>query len=194
MPIVELTVVAAAAAAAGSLLWFTWRTGIAPVPSTTQACGAMLALMRDAPPGPVADLGSGWGTLAIACARRFPRRQVVGLELSWLPWAVSVLRARALGLHNLRFVRADFMRTELRGNAVLLCYLFGRGMRELARKLDDEAAWPSCLVSSTFALPGVRADRVCRLDDLYRTPVFLYSSVGMDRGLDPPLTREEQTP
>ena len=176
MPILGLFILAAAGAAAMSLLWFTWRTGIAPMPSSARACRAMLALMRDAPPGPVADLGSGWGTLAIACARRYPDRQVVGHELSWLPWAVSVLMGKAFRLRNLRFVRGDFMQADLRGHAVLLCYLYGRGMRELARKLDAEAAWPACLVSSTFALLGTRAERVCRLDDLYRTRVFLYAS------------------
>jgi ribosomal protein L11 methylase PrmA len=75
--------------AAASIIWFSLATGIGPVPSTRRARQAMLAVVQAAPAGPVMDLGSGWGTLAIAAARRFPEREVVGYELSWVPWAVS---------------------------------------------------------------------------------------------------------
>jgi hypothetical protein len=78
-----LVALAIGIAAVGSIVWFTLRLGIAPMPSSARACRAMITACENAPPGPVVDLGSGWGTLAIAFARRYPGRRVVGYELSW---------------------------------------------------------------------------------------------------------------
>ncbi len=123
--------------------------------------------------GPIMDLGSAWGSLAIAFARAHPQRQVIGYELSFLPWLVSLAWARLAGLSNLRFHRADFRQAELGSAAVLLCYLFRRGMQELANQLSHEASRP-LLISNTFALPSTPADEVITLDDLYRTRIYVY--------------------
>jgi hypothetical protein len=134
----------------------------------------MLAAVQAAPAGPMLDLGSGWGTLAIAAARRFPEREVIGYELSWVPWAASGLLQRAMGLDNLSFRREDFMRADVSKASVLLCYLFHQGMQRLADKLAREGR-PPVLVSHTFALPPPwQPDEVIALNDLYRSRIYVY--------------------
>jgi hypothetical protein len=163
-----------AALGAISIVLFTFTTGIGPVPTSRKATQAMLEAVGSAPPGRVLDLGSGWGTLAVACARRFPQREVIGYERSWVPWAVASLARRMLGLQNLSFHRADFLKANLSGdNTVLLCYLFRAGMQRLADKLAREGP-PAVLVSNTFALPSETPDVVIRLDDLYRSRIYVY--------------------
>jgi hypothetical protein len=157
-----------------SIVLFAFTTGIGPVPTSAKAAQAMLDAVGSAPPGRIVDLGSGWGTLAIACARRFPQREVVGYERSWVPWAVASLACRALRLRNLSFHRADFLQASLSGeNTVLPCYLFRAGMKRVADKLAREGP-PALLVSNTFALPSATPDEVTRLDDLYRTRIYVY--------------------
>jgi hypothetical protein len=173
MVFIQVAILAIAFLAAASIVWFSLRTGIAPVPSSGRARRAMLAAVQRAPAGPVLDLGSGWGTLAIAAARRFPEREVVGYELSWVPWAVSCLLQRALGLDNLSFRREDFLGADLSKASVLLCYLFHRGMQRLAGKLEREGA-PAVLVSHTFAVPSWQPDEVIPLNDLYRSRIYVY--------------------
>ena len=170
-------VVVACIAAALSIVWFTWRTGIAPMPTTPRACRAMLAATQDAPAGDVVDLGSGWGTLAIAFARQHPQRRVIGYEMSWLPWAASVTLARALRLRNLSFRRADFLHADLSQAGVLLCFLFPRGMQAVAQRLRHGDCPRALVVSNTFALPGFAPAAVVSLDDLYRTKVYVYRPV-----------------
>ena len=174
MSLADIAILALAFLATVSIVASTLRIGISPMPSSARARRAMLAALAGAPPGPVVDLGSGWGTLAIACARRHPGRTVVGYELSWVPWAVSCLLKQLLRLPNLSFRRADFRQADLSNASVLLCYLFPRGMRGLADQLQAQGLRPALLVSNTFALPSVPADEVLRLDDLYRTPVYIY--------------------
>jgi hypothetical protein len=174
MVFVQVAILVIAFLAAASIVWFSLKTGIAPVPSTARARRAMLAAVQAAPAGPMLDLGSGWGTLAIAVARRFPEREVIGYELSWVPWAVSGLLQRAMGLDNLSFRREDFMRADVSKASVLLCYLFHQGMQRLADKLAREGA-PAVLVSHTFALPpSWQPDEIIPLNDLYRSRIYVY--------------------
>jgi hypothetical protein len=175
MPLIQTAIVVAAFLAVASIVWFTLHTGISPMPSSAKARAAMLDAIADAPTGAIVDLGSGWGGLAIAAARRYPHRRVVGYEVSWLPWAVSRLRASCLRLHNLTLLRRDFLRADLGASAVLLCYLFRRGMRQLEHKLVLDDAWPHVLVSNTFfVLPSTTPHEVRVLDDLMRTRVHVY--------------------
>ena len=174
MVFVQAAILAIAFLAAASIVWFSLRTGIAPVPSSGRARRTMLAAVQGAPAGPLLDLGSGWGTLAIAAARRFPEREVIGYELSWVPWAVSWLLKHALALDNLTLRREDFLRADVSKASVLLCYLFHRGMQRLADKLAREGA-PAVLVSHTFALPpSWQPDEVIALNDLYRSRIYVY--------------------
>ena len=120
------------------------------------------------------DLGSGWGTLVIALARKYPDRKVIGYELSFVPWLFSLIRKSVSGLDNLLLYRKDFLDADLSDASVLTCYLFPRGMVSLEDKLDRENVNDVLIVSSTFALPSSEPVKVIRVKDMYRTPVYLY--------------------
>ena len=65
-------------------LAYTLITGISPVPTTPRVARAMLALLPDDVGGTIYELGAGWGTLALALARRYPRAQASGgFERRW---------------------------------------------------------------------------------------------------------------
>ena len=100
----EWVALAVVVGAGASLVWFTLRTGISPMPSNRAQRDAILAAIGEAPEGPIYELGAGWGTLACAIADRHPTVHVVAFELSWLPYLVLKLRARP----NLEVRRADF--------------------------------------------------------------------------------------
>jgi len=157
-----------------SLVWTTLQTGISPMMSSGKACRAMLDLMEISENGPLIDLGSGWGTLVIAVARKYPNQQVIGYELSWFPWMISIIRKYSLRLDNLTLYRKDFMKTELSNASILFCYLFPGGMVDLHKKLKLELFNEILIVSNTFALPSCQPTKIIRLNDIYQTPVYLY--------------------
>lgn len=144
------------------------------MPSSRKACHAMLEAVENSTPGPIVDLGSGWGTLVIAFAKKYPQRQVIGYELSLIPWLVSLMLKYIMGMENLSLYRRDFLKADLSDVSVILCYLFPRGMCSLKEKLEREQGRVSLIASNTFALPSCQAEKVLRLDDLYRTPIYLY--------------------
>ncbi|WP_027858040.1 class I SAM-dependent methyltransferase [Marinobacterium jannaschii] len=157
-----------------SIVWSTLQTGISPMMSSGKACRAMLAETENPLVRPLIDLGSGWGTLVIMAARQYPNQQVIGYELSWLPWLVSVIRKYCLRLDNLTLYRKDFMTTELSSDAILCCYLYPGGMVALEAKLKREQLNGTLIVSNTFALPSSQPTKVIRLDDVYQTPIYVY--------------------
>ena len=122
-----------------------------------------------------ADLGSGWGTLVIALARKYPRQQVIGYELSWVPWLVSIIWKYSLRLDNLTLYRKDFKKAELSIASILFCYLFPGGMVALHEKLKRELINEILIVSNTFALPSCQPTKVIRLKDIYHTQICVYS-------------------
>lgn len=174
MAILEPTVLVFVFLIVLSIVWSTLQTGISPMLSSHKACRAMLDSMEIPENGPLIDLGSGWGTLVIAAALKCPDQHVIGYELSWFPWMVSVIRKYSLGLHNLTLCRKDFKKAELGHASILCCYLFPEGMADLHEKLKREGFNELLVVSNTFALPSCQPAKTIRLKDIYQTPIYVY--------------------
>lgn len=177
----EMTALAVVLLIALTILWSTLRTGMSPMPSSGHARAAMVMALADTE-GPIAELGSGWGHLLVAVARRYPERQVVGYELSWLPWLVSLSMKHSLQLHNLTIHRGDFLRAIDRGNLatvrVVLCYLHREGMTAINHRLDAMLLPPrgqlEWLISNNFALADRQPEASWQLQDFYRSPIYRY--------------------
>lgn len=169
LPVILVLLVAA------SILFSTLRYGMSPMPSMGQARRVMLSQITEPPSGAIVDMGSGWGTLAIPFARRFPDTTVIGYEVSWFPWMTSCLLAKTLRLSNLHFYRRDFRRADLSGATVLLCYLMAQGMQAVSERLRQNPGSVQWVISHHFALPGWRPVKTLELADIYRTPVYTYS-------------------
>lgn len=175
-------------AAVLSVVWTSLRVGISPMPSSAKARAQIVALLEahasfprmgvfslDAAPR-VLDVGSGWGHLTIAIARHFPNVQVVGIECSWVPWAISRLWARLAGLQSTRLhlKRGDVHEEALPPCDAVVCYLFPKGMQALQHKLEAEVPPGTLVISHTFAIPSWTPIETCVLFDLYRSPVYVY--------------------
>jgi SAM-dependent methyltransferase len=158
-----------------SIVLYTLWTGISPMPTLGKVRRQLLPLLEPELEGTVLELGCGWGTLAFAMADRCPRARVVAFELSPLPFAVCWLRQRLAPRANLELRRQDFFRASFSGAAVVVCYLFPGAMTRLAPKLLAELSPGTRVLSHTFALRGWKPLRTLVVDDLYRTPIYVYA-------------------
>jgi hypothetical protein len=157
-----------------SIAWSTARVGISPTPSSGKAREAIIELMADTGAGPVYDLGSGWGGLAIRLAQEHPDRKIVGYEVSWAPWLVSVVCKKILGLRNLELYRKNFLQADLSGAEVLVCFLHPGGMRGIAQKLTAGKDFNGFLISNYFALPSCQPEVSMQINDFYQSPIYCY--------------------
>lgn len=157
-----------------SIVFYSLRIGISPMPTTAKVRRHMLSLLPETQEGLLLELGSGWGTLAFALADHCPRARVVGFELSPLPYAFARLRLRLAPRPNLHFVRGDFFHAPFPEASAIVCYVHREAMRRLAARLRDELPPGARIVSNTFALRGWTPSRTLVTRDLYRTRVYLY--------------------
>jgi len=150
------------------------------MPSSTKAHLAMMKLINDTGTGTIIDLGSGWGNFVIRIAKRYPQRQIVGYELSFLPWLTSKCLKEVLGLKNLTLHRTNFYLADLSKASVLICYLFPEAMEKISHKLQVDQSNVSFVISNNFALPSWQACKTIRLNDFYKSPVYLYK-IGQEK-------------
>ena len=174
MSLFELSLIVSLIAVSLSIVWSTLKVGISPMPSSRKARNAIIKLIDDTGNGPVYELGSGWGGLALLLAKRFPKRSIISYEVSFIPWLISVIFQKLLRIDNLKIYRKDFLRADLSEAEVIVCYLHTEGMQQIADKLKDEEQGNCFLISSTFALPGYPIDRSVQINDFYKSPVYRY--------------------
>lgn len=178
LPVIELIVLAAVLAAVGLIVVYSLITGVPPMPTTAKVRDAIFDLIPAGFDGSVAELGAGWGSLAIALARRLPAAQIIAVERSPVPWLVAWTAQAVLRLPNLAIRRGNFFQTPLDDVELVVCYLMGDAMRRLGPKLRAELRPGSLIISNTFALPGWEPERVIEVADMYHTRVYLYRASG----------------
>ncbi len=174
MTLVEAAILTLGAMVAIAIVIATLRIGIAPMPSSRRASKAIVETLPNEFAGELLELGSGWGGLACAIAKRRPGARVIGFERSWIPWAVSRLRARLFGRRRVAIRLCDFRNSDLGAADAVVCYLFPGAMERLADKLRDELRPGTLIVSHTFRLPGWTPQSEKILDDLFRTRLYVY--------------------
>ena len=151
-----------------SMAYSTWKTGIAPMPSSRDSRQVMTQLLP-VDPSVCVDLGSGWGGMLIFLAQKYPHAQIIGYETSWIPYLYSKFVCR---YSNISVYRRDFLSVPHSKEAVFFCYLCPEGMQAISQKLSTKAQW---LVSHTFALPTHTAVMTYQMNDLYRSMIYVYS-------------------
>ncbi|MCB9642141.1 MAG: SAM-dependent methyltransferase [Myxococcales bacterium] len=152
------------------------RLGISPMPSLGKARQAVLEQLSPQQEGTFLELGSGWGDLVLGMVARCPKLQVVAYEGAWVPWMVGWMRCRfSRYAERIAWKRCNFLKTTWPPSVQgVVCYLFPRAMRELAKELPLRLPAGTVVISHAFAIPGWKPERVVHLSDIFRTPVYVY--------------------
>lgn len=119
----------------------------------------------------VVDLGSGWGTLLLPLAKKFPHHRFVGIERALTPFYVSKFRARQLS--NLEFVRQDFFTYDLSDTNIVMMFLIGFMMPKVTEKCLKELPKGATVLAVRFPLTGIEAETVVKLGTSLET-YYLY--------------------
>ena len=125
------------------------------------------AMLKDTSGKTVMDLGSGWGTLLLPLAKKFPEHKFIGIERGFLPFHVSVWRARKLD--NLSFLRQDFFRTDISKTDVVFVFLLTSTMAKLTSKIKSEMKSGSVVIANRFPMKDEIPDKEVSLGSKYYT-------------------------
>jgi short subunit fatty acids transporter len=178
LPVLETVLLAFSVFTLISIVWSTLVSGIAPMPSSKKARQAMLQMVgeiaEEANLGPIFELGSGWGNLLVPLAKQHPHLKVIGYELSIVPWLTTLMLKKLLRLKNIEVYRKNFSRADLTNAAIILCFLYPKGMHDLETQINAQGGQLKYLISNYFALPAQQPIKIIQLDDLYQSPIYLY--------------------
>jgi predicted RNA methylase len=148
--------------------------GITPTPTSSKVRNHIIRILPELTNQKIIELGSGWGTLAFALARHFPTCHVYAYEISPIPYLISQIIAKTIGIKNLTIKRQDFFLVSFKNISLAVCYLYPRAMERLKVKFKNELMPNSYIISHTFAIPKWVPIRMERVGDLYHTPLYLY--------------------
>ena len=162
-----------------SILYYTVRTGVPPMPSHPSVRHAAFRMIpKDLSPRTVYELGCGWGGIAFELAARFPDARVVAIELSPLPWLVCHIRKLLQRRPNLEIRRTDFLKGDLSDADLVFCYLMVVSMSGLQRKLAGELKPGAIVIASTFALPDWPSEVTETVPESMSANIYRYRAPG----------------
>ncbi len=141
------------------------------MPSSNKSREAILNLIDEETSNIIYELGSGWGNLAFALAKKCKNTQVIAYELSPVPYAFSKALHFIFRYKNLTLLRKDFFRKRLENNSTIVCYLYPKAMEKIRTILPTQHR----LISNTFTLPQVLPSQEFHIEDLYSSTIFLYN-------------------
>ena len=185
MDFLSLIILIVVALSGASIVIYTLENGISPSPTGAKVKRRLLEVMADLPaPNDIRELGSGWGTLALPIAKQFPDARVTGYENSIVPFVTSRLRWMMASTSNLRLLWTNFHSIDLADADVIVCYQSPGNVSNLRPKFEEELADRAIVVSNTFAVPGWTPSETHRVDDLFKTRIYIYH-VGEAKPLRP---------
>lgn len=109
----------------------------------------------------LAELGSGWGGLAIAISKKFPNMKIIAYEVSPYPFLISQIKS-FFAPKNIRFQKRDFFAEDLSSQDILIAYLTPQLMEELYQKLQEDNVENVILISIGFEIKGLKPKRVIK--------------------------------
>jgi len=144
-----------------SYVYYDLKCGVPTYPTTRSVRRAMIALLQEdaakrdpAQPYRILDLGSGSGQLSWHIARAMPQAQVVGVEISFVPWLRSVIRQKLFGPPNLSYQRVDFWSHDCSQYQAVVTYLLSVIMERVGQKLRAELPSGAFIVANRFPILG----------------------------------------
>lgn len=160
-----------------SIVYYGIRLGITPMPSSRKAVRKIVSLIPEGTNGEIVDLGAGWGSLAYPIAKRFPDAEIVGYELSPVPWGYSRLKGLVIRRKNLTLRRRNVFEADLREADVVVVYLHPAAMRKLQKKFEEELRPGTLVISNTFVVPTWKEQRMYYLGGPWfstSTEIYVY--------------------
>jgi len=140
--------------------YYAFKTGVPTVTSFPSVRKKMVELIvkeasqRKNKPLTLLDLGSGTGKLALEIAKALPETNVIGIEISLIPYFISNLRRIVWRVKNVSFQRKDFWACDVSQVDIVTVYINDHIRERMGQKLKAELPSGAFVLSNETHLPG----------------------------------------
>ena len=142
-----------------------------PVPTCGQVKSAMIQdvakVLTKRKSQVIMDLGSGWGSLLLPLAQKFPKHKFIGIEYGLIPYFVSKLRAKKL--RNITFYRQNFFNTDISKADIIFLFLLPHVMPKIAAKCQKETKRGALIYVNRFPFPKVKEKKKISFGSKFET-------------------------
>ncbi len=150
------------------------RLKIAPTPTSKKVAAKLIEMMPPFVDGPIYELGSGFGTLTLKLAKRYPHTKIVAFEKAIIPFTLSKFLFWIYQVQNVELRFKDFRKESFKEGQYFICYLYRQIMPIISEKIESETSKTSWLITHTFAVPSRETAALSYSQDLYQTPIYFY--------------------
>lgn len=150
----------------------TYKLKIGPTPTTGRVKKQVIKIIDRLNPASLMDLGSGFGFLSLALARRYPQKMIYSIEAALVPYAVSCLLKLLSAQKNWVIQKANFFELDSLNGELIYCFLYHDRDDLVAAHLNKIAKGKKVL-SSTFSLKLDLVEKE-QSSDIYQTPLYLF--------------------
>lgn len=175
---IDLIIVLSVILTAFSLIFWTIKLGIGPVPTSRKVSDTLYQHLPGQVNGKIAELGCGWGNLIRVLKKKYPENTIIGYERSPIPRWVSRC------LYSVPVYGIDFFQADLSEASLVVCYLYPKAMERMAKELLPQLPAGCLIITHTFALPGLEPEQIFRAPDIYQTPVYIYRIARMTQSIN----------
>ena len=151
----------------------TYKTQVPLYLSSNRVTQALQSLLPENSRFSFVDLGSGCGGLLSHLAEKNRNGVFHGIEAAPLPFLISKLRS-LFGAKNCTITWGDFWHQDFSQYDIVYAYLSPIPMAALWEKARKEMRPGRLLISNTFVIPGVAADKSIKLDDFSNSTLYLW--------------------
>lgn len=159
-----------------SLMYYVYKVGIAPVPSSQGVLPLLREIVANQKPQTIADLGCGTGRIVFELAKNLDY-QVTGYELSAIPYYIATLRNIIFEHSRVKLKRSDLFSADLSKYDVAYVFLHAEGMRKLFNKLIKEE-YSGIVIANTFAFPESESFKpvdIYNIEGIFSKRLYVYS-------------------
>ena len=151
---------------------------IPPIPSSPSVIKAIIKEIQKTPPScNITELGSGYGYMLFRLAKAFPQRQIIGIEISFIPFFFSSV-IRILGRYkNVRIfygnaftvIEKKSLPVDIAVGYLIATQKMSDNLEKLYRKRISEL-----LILNTYPLKNITATQTVPNLDIFKSTLYLY--------------------
>ena len=142
-----------------------------PVPSNKKIKAAVIQdiskILKKRKDQIIMDLGSGWGTLLIPLAKKFPQHRFVGIEYAYIPYFISNFRSKRMS--NLTFHRQNFFNADISHANIIFLFLLNHVMHKVSLKCQKETRKGTLFYVNRFPMKNMKLEKEISLGSKYDT-------------------------
>ena len=169
---INFLILVVAILAAVSIIYYTFRNGISPMPSSRKVRDEIAKMV--AGEKQVYELGCGFGHLAFAIAKKNPQCEVIAIENSLVPYLCAAILPKLFRVNNLRVICGDFWQLNFAEIESIVTYQYREGVQKLYTKMLNETEFGVKFITNTFAISNAKLVKKVIASDLHSSIIYAY--------------------